>query len=143
MAIPEEVIFEGGPHTGDLVINSLVGATLVGLPLFIGSLVRRLWVRYRITNRRITVTGGWLGRERSDIIYAEIAQVVTVPRGLGSWGDMVLTLKDGTRLEMRAVPRFRELYAYINERLGQAAQRASGHAGEKTKVKVSKGSPVA
>ncbi|MEN9205167.1 MAG: PH domain-containing protein [Thermostichales cyanobacterium DRC_bins_46] len=143
MAIQEEVIFEGGPHAGDLVVNSFVGATVVGLPLFIGSLVRRLWVRYRITNRRITVTGGWLGRERSDIIYAEIAKVVTVPRGLGTWGDMVLTLKDGTRLEMRAVPRFRELFDYINQRLDQSAQRASGHAGDKNKPPVAKGSRVA
>jgi len=131
MAIKEEVFFEGGPHPGDLIINSVVGATLVGLPLFIGSLARRLWVRYRITNRRITVMGGWMGRERSDIIYAEIAQVVTVPRGLGGWGDMVLTLKDGTRLEMRAIPRFREVYAYVNERLEKSAQQASGHAGNR------------
>ncbi len=131
MAVQEEVFFEGGPHVGDLVINTVVGATIVGLPLFIGSLVRRLWVRYRITNRRITVMGGWFGKDRSDIIYKEIAKVVTVPRGLGGWGDMVLTLKDGSRLEMRSIPDFRSVYAYINEHIDQQAQIASGPAGQK------------
>lgn len=129
MAVQEEVFFEGGPHIGDLMVNTVVGATLVGLPLFVGALVRRLWVRYRITNRRITVTGGWGGRDRSDIIYKEIAKVVTVPRGLGGWGDMVLTLKDGNRLELRSVPNFREVYDYINERLDNRAQKVSGPAG--------------
>jgi len=131
MAIKEEVFFEGGPHTGDLVLNSFLGLTLVGLPLFVGALVRKLWVHYRITNRRITVIGGWGGKERSDVIYKEIARVVTVPRGLGTWGDMVLTLKDGSRLEMRAVPRFREIYAYISERLDEKARQVSGPIGQK------------
>lgn len=62
MAIKEEVFFEGGPHIGDLVLNSFIGLTVVGLPLFVGALVRRLWVHYRITNRRITVIGGWGAR---------------------------------------------------------------------------------
>jgi len=57
--------------------------------------------------------------------------VVTVPRGLGTWGDMVLTLKDGSRLEMRAVPRFREIYAYISERLDEKARQVSGPIGKR------------
>jgi len=57
----EEVYYEGGPHVGDLIINVLIGLTLIGLPLTVGAIVRALWLRYRITNRRITVTGGWMG----------------------------------------------------------------------------------
>lgn len=113
------------------MLNSFIGATLVGLPLFVGALVRKLWVHYRITNRRITVIGGWGGKERSDVIYGEIAKVVMVPRGLGVWGDMVLTLKDGSRLEMRALPRFREIYNYINERIDEKAKQVSGPIGKK------------
>jgi len=118
MGIREETIYEGGPHIGDLIINILLGFTVICLPLTVGSIVRAIWLRYQITNRRISVTGGWMGRDRSDIIYSEIRQVITVPRGLGLWGDMVLTLKDGSRLEMRALPRFRELADYINEKIG-------------------------
>jgi hypothetical protein len=61
MGIREEVYYEGGPHIGDLIINVLIGLTLIGLPLAVGAIVRALWLRYRITNRRITVTGGWQG----------------------------------------------------------------------------------
>lgn len=129
MGIQEEVYYEGGPHIGDLILNVLLGFTIVALPLTVGAIVRALWLRYRITNRRISVTGGWMGRDRSDIIYPEITQVVTVPRGLGLWGDMVLTLRDGSRLELRAVPRFRELYDYINQKLSTKAQQTSGSIG--------------
>ena len=126
MGIREEVYYEGGPHIGDLVINGLIGLTLIGLPLAVGAIVRALWLRYRITSRRISVTGGWMGRDRTDIIYSEVVKVVKVPRGLGFWGDMVLTLRDGSRLELRAIPKFREIYDYINERVAVKNPRVPG-----------------
>lgn len=130
MSINEDVYYEGGPHIGDLIINVLLGFTVICLPLTVGSIARALWLRYRITNRRISVTGGWLGRDRSDIVYSEIAKVVTVPRGLGLWGDMVVTLKDGSRLEMRSVPKFREMFDYINDKLAPQARSVSGALGQ-------------
>ncbi|MDF5731499.1 MAG: PH domain-containing protein [Rhizonema sp. PD38] len=117
MGIREEVYYEGGPHIGDLIINSLIGLTIVGLPLTVGAIVRALWLRFRVTDRRVTVNGGWRGRDRTDVIYSEIAKMVKVPRGIGLWGDMVLTLRDGSRLELRAIPKFREIYDYIEERV--------------------------
>jgi hypothetical protein len=108
----------------------LLGFTIICLPLTVGAITRALWLRYRITNRRISVTGGWMGRDRTDIIYSEISKIVTVPRGLGLWGDMVVTLKDGNRLELRSMPRFREVYEYINERISPAAQTVSGAIGK-------------
>ncbi|BAY61584.1 MULTISPECIES: PH domain-containing protein [Calothrix] len=117
MGIREEIYYEGGPHIGDLILNLLVGLTVVGIPLAVGAIVRALWLRFRITDRRVTVTGGWMGRDRTDVIYAEIVKVVKVPRGVGLWGDMVITLRNGSRLEMRAVPNFRAVYDYINERV--------------------------
>jgi hypothetical protein len=117
MGIREEVYYEGGPHIGDLILNVLIGLTVVGLPLTVGAIVRALWLRFRITDRRISVTGGWRGGDRTDIIYSEIVKIVKIPRGIGFWGDMVLTLRNGSRLEMRAVPNFRQTYDYINERV--------------------------
>lgn len=116
MAIKEEVYYEGGPHIGELITNILLGFTVICLPLTIGAIVRALWLRYRITNRRISVTGGWMGRDRSEFIYSEVAKIVTVPRGFGAWGDMVITLKDGSRIELRAMPKFRDVYSYIAEK---------------------------
>jgi Bacterial PH domain len=117
MGIREEIYYEGGPHIGDLILNLLIGLTVVGIPLAVGAIVRALWLRFRITDRRVTVTGGWMGRDRTDVIYAEIVKIVTIPRGVGIWGDMVITLRNGTRLELRAIPNFREVYDYINEKV--------------------------
>ncbi len=131
MAVNEEVYYEGAPHIGDLIISLLMSIFVITIPLGIASITRALWSRYRITNRRITVTGGWRGQTRTDIVYAEIAKIVTVPRGLGSWGDMVLTLKDGSRLELKSLPRFRETYEYIESKLSLKAQDISGAIGSK------------
>ncbi|MBS3026454.1 MAG: PH domain-containing protein [Dolichospermum sp. DET50] len=117
MGIREEVYYEGGPHIGDLIINLLIGLTVVGIPLAVGAIVRAVWLRFRITDRRVCVTGGWMGRDRYDVIYSEVMKVVKVPRGIGLWGDMAITLKNGTLIEMRAIPNFREVYDYINERV--------------------------
>ncbi|NMF85533.1 PH domain-containing protein [Nodosilinea sp. P-1105] len=129
MGIREDVYYEGGPHIGDLIINILLGFTIICLPLTVGAITRALWLRYRITNRRISVTGGWMGRDRTDIIYSEISKIVTVPRGIGLWGDMVVTLKDGSRLELRAMPKFRDVYDYISEKISPRAKAASGALG--------------
>lgn len=116
MGIKEEVFYEGGPHIGDLIISILIGLTVIGLPLTVGAIVRALWLRFRITDRRISVTGGWQGRDRTDVIYSEVVKLVKVPRGIGTWGDIVVTLRDGSRLELRSLPRFREIYDYIAEK---------------------------
>ncbi|MBF2058476.1 MAG: PH domain-containing protein [Cyanobacterium sp. T60_A2020_053] len=116
MGIKEDVFYEGGPHIGDLIFNVLLAFTVICLPLTVGAVVRAIWLRYRITDRRISVTGGWQGRERTDIIYSEVVKIVKVPRGLGFWGDIVVTLKDRSRLELRAMPNFRKVYDYIAER---------------------------
>jgi nitrogen fixation protein len=123
MGIREEVYYEGGPHIGDLILNIAIGVFIVTLPLTVGAIVRAIWLRYRITDRRISVTGGWRGQDRSDVIYTEIVKVNKIPRGLGIWGDMVLVLKDGSKLELRSVPQFREVYTYIQERIAQRTKK--------------------
>jgi len=126
--INETVFYEGGPARGDLIVNLFFGLTLIGLPFLVGALVRALWLRFRITSRRVSVTGGWLGRDRTQVVYSQIREVRSVPRGFGAWGDMVLVLTDGTRLEMRSVPRFREVESFIEEqrRLKAAAGGTTG-----------------
>jgi hypothetical protein len=129
MGIREEIYYEGGPHKGDLMVNILLGFTIICLPLTVGAIVRSLWLRYRITNRRISVTSGWMGRDRTDIVYSEIAKVVTVPRGFGLWGDMVVTLKDSSRIELRSMPKFREVYDYIIQKVSPKVRQVSGALG--------------
>ncbi len=139
MGIKEEIFYEGGPHKGELIVNGLIGLTIIGLPLAVGALVRALWLRYRITNRRISITGGWMGRDKYEFIYNEVRKVVSLPRGVGLWGDMVVTMNDGSRIEMRAVPKFREVEAFINERTeSKKAERKAALQGEKKKSKKTK-----
>ena len=115
--IQEDVHYDGGPARGDLIFNLLLGVTLIGLPFAIGAIVRAVWLRFRITSRRISVTGGWMGKEKTQVVYSQIKEVRTVSRGFGAWGDMVLVLSDGARLEMRSVPNFRQTEEYILERI--------------------------
>ena len=123
-SIQEDVHYDGGPARGDLIFNILLGFMLIGLPFTIGAVVRALWLRFRITSRRISVTGGWMGKDKTQVVYSQISEVRTVPRGFGAWGDMVLVLKDGARLELRSMPRFREVEAYILERISSHAAKA-------------------
>ena len=116
-SINEEVFYAGGPAKGDLITNLLFGFTLIGIPFAVAALVRALWLRFRITSRRVEVSGGWLGRDRTQVVYSQIREVRSAPRGLGFWGDMVLVLTDGMKLEMRAVPNYKETEAYIRERM--------------------------
>jgi len=129
LGLNEELFYEGGPARGDLIVNLIFGATLIGLPFAVGALVRALWLRFTITNRRVSVSGGWLGRDRSQISFSQIKEVRAVARGFGAWGDMCLLLKDGARLEMRAVPRFREAEAFIKERMAEASAKTQPPAG--------------
>ncbi len=109
----EGVFYEGGPAKVDLLINLLAGTTLIGLPFTFAALVRALWLRYKITNRRVSVTGGWFGRDQNQVVYNQIKEVRSIPRGFGFYGDMVLILKDATKLEMRSIPNFRETESFI------------------------------
>ena len=65
-----------------------------------------------------------MGRDRTDIVYSEIVKVAKMPRGFGAWGDLVVTLRNGNRLELRALPRFREIENYINEKMAAKTKQA-------------------
>ncbi|MCP9923218.1 PH domain-containing protein, partial [Synechococcus lacustris Cruz CV12-2] len=58
ITLQEELFYEGGPAKGDLILNLVFGITLIGLPFAVGAIVRALWLRFRITSRRVSVTGG-------------------------------------------------------------------------------------
>lgn len=121
MAIKEEVYYDGAPHWGDLILNLILSVFVVTIPITIGAIIRALWVRYLITDRRISVTGGWMGQRRTDVIYGEIVNIASVPRGFG-WGDVVVTLKDGSRLELRSLPNFRDIRALIESKMNSEAR---------------------
>lgn len=76
-----------------------------------------MFVKYRFTDRRFsTITSAPWKNEQLDAAYQEVKDVVCIGRGIGIWGDMVVTLIDGSKIEMRALPRFREMKDYILQR---------------------------
>lgn len=111
-AAEEIVFFDGGAHYGDLVANLLLGFTLLWLPLTLAAVSRAFYLRYRFTNLRVTVISGLTGQDRSDFSYKVIKDVQVVPRFIGEWGDVVITLQDGTKVDLRSVPKFREIAKY-------------------------------
>ena len=113
--INEETFYEGGPAKSDLIINLLAGITILGLPFTFAAIVRALWLRYTLTNKRITIVGGWFGRNKTQVSINKITEIRSVPRGFGSYGDMVLILNDGSKVEMKSLPMFREKQQYIEE----------------------------
>jgi len=98
---------------------------VIGIIPFSAALARQVWVRYKITSRRISVQSGIGGNDVTEIIYPDITDVKYVYRSGGAVGDMVITLKDGSKLEMRHVPEFRDIYKYILDKISPAAREAS------------------
>ncbi len=43
--------------------------------------------------------------EQLDAAYQEVKDVKTVGRGVGLWGDMVVTLRNGDKIELRSLPK--------------------------------------
>ena len=75
----EETFYEGGPAKSDLIINLLAGITILGLPFTFAAIVRALWLRYKITNKRITIEGGWFGKNKTQVSLSNICLLYTSP----------------------------------------------------------------
>ena len=123
ISINEEIFYEGGPAKSDLFINLLAGFTILGLPFTFAAIVRSLWLRYKITNKRITIEGGWFGRNKTQVSLSNINEIRSVPRGFGSYGDMVLILNDGSKVEMKSLPLFREKQEFIEANISKKSQQ--------------------
>ena len=79
-------------------------------------------MRYKITNKRITIDGGWFGKNKTQISFKNIEELRSIPRGLGSYGDIVVILNDGSKVEMKSLPLFREKQKFIEENINKKSQ---------------------
>ena len=120
--VNEDTFYEGGPAKSDLIINLLAGFTILGLPFTFAAIVRSLWLRYKITDKRITIDGGWFGKNKTQVSFKNIHEIRSIPRGFGSYGDMVLILNDGSKVEMKSLPLFREKQKFIEDNIIKRSQ---------------------
>lgn len=50
-----------------------------------------------------------------------MTEVRAIGRGLGYWGDMVIVLNDGSKMEMRSIDNWQEVKKYIDARIADGA----------------------
>ena len=114
----ETIVFEGPPARGEVVANVAMSWTLVWIPLAIQAVGRALWLKYKITDKRVSVISeSPLRKERTDIPLDQISDVISIGRGIGAWGDMVVTLRNGEKVEIRSLPDFKKCEEMIREKM--------------------------
>ena len=65
---------------------------------------RAIWVNYKITDKRVSVAStSPLNMEKLDATYDQMVEVRAIGRGVGLWGDMVIVLNDGAKIEIRCI----------------------------------------
>lgn len=112
MLTPEEVFYEGPPAITETIVPTISILTVIGIIPAAAAWARQLWVRYKITTRRIRVNSGIGGNEMAEIVYPDIVEIRTVKRLFGD-GDMVAFLRDGAKFEMRNIPNFDATMEFI------------------------------
>jgi hypothetical protein len=124
---PEKTFYEGAPSITETLIPGLSVFTVVGIIPFSASIARQAWTRYKITSRRIEVASGFRGKDVVQVIYREVTDVKWLRRWGGSAGDLVLSLQDGSKLEVRSVAEFDRNLAYIMSKVSGETVRSSGY----------------
>merc|ERR1719152_883785 len=122
---PEQTFWEGPPSITETLIPGLSLFTVVGVIPFTASLARQAWTKYKFTNRRIEVASGFQGKDVVQVLWREITDVKWLRRYGGAAGDVVLTLQDGSKLEMRSVPEFDRNLAWIMSQVMDDARESS------------------
>jgi Bacterial PH domain len=116
---PEETFYEGPPAISETFIPTASILTVIGIIPAGAAWARQAWVRYKITTRRIRVTSGIGGNEMAEIVYPDITEIRTAKRLFGD-GDLVATLSDGAKFEMRNIPNFDDAMEFILKQVSPA-----------------------
>lgn len=73
----ETLYLETAPSYGDLAVNIALGITLVWLPLTMAAVGRTAFVKYRFTDKRISViTNAPWKQEQLDAAYQEVCAIL-------------------------------------------------------------------
>lgn len=121
----EETFWEGPPSSTEMLAPFLSCFLVLGIIPFIAAVNRQFKVKYKITNKRISVTGGLDGKDVTEFSYQEIYEIKYGMRWNGYCADMRVNLRDGAKVEMFGLLNFEENYNYIISRIDKDARKRS------------------
>lgn len=125
--IPEQTFWEGPPSIAETVIPGLSLFTVIGAIPFSAALARQAWTRYKITNKRLEVCSGFQGKDVVQVTWREVTDVKWLRRFGGTCGDVVISLRDGAKLEMRSLPEFDRNLKFIMDQCVEGVAEDSGY----------------
>eukprot|EP00276_Gloeochaete_wittrockiana_P008316 CAMPEP_0184658578 /NCGR_PEP_ID=MMETSP0308-20130426/26030_1 /TAXON_ID=38269 /ORGANISM="Gloeochaete witrockiana, Strain SAG 46.84" /LENGTH=236 /DNA_ID=CAMNT_0027097689 /DNA_START=42 /DNA_END=752 /DNA_ORIENTATION=+ len=124
--VEEKNVFELKPHFTEVLGGAAAAISVVGAPILLGALSRQAWVRYNISDRRVTVMSGFMGKERFDVSYPNIEKLVYVKKGFGTCADIVLSVKGGAKVELRSCPNYEAVISFILSQMDEDARADTG-----------------
>lgn len=125
--VPEQVFWEGPPSITETLIPGLSLFTVVGVIPFTASLARQAWTRYKITNKRLEIASGFQGKDVVQVVWREIVDIKWLRRYGGAAGDLVLTLMDGAKVEIRSMPEFDRNLKFMFDQAGDDLAQDCGY----------------
>jgi len=125
---PEQTFWEGPPSSTECFIPFLASFLVLGIIPFIAAANRQFKVKYKITDRRVSVTGGLDGKDITEFSYQEIKTMEYQLRWFGYCADMRIDLRDGAKVEMFGLLNFEDNYEYILSRVEKDAKNRSTRA---------------
>lgn len=125
--VAEQTFWEGPPSITETFIPGLSLFTVIGVIPFSASLARQAWTRYKITNKRLEVKSGFQGNDVVQITWREVTDAKWLRRYGGSCGDLVLTLRDGAKVEVRSLPDFDRNLNFMMSQFSTGVAEDSGY----------------
>jgi hypothetical protein len=124
----EREFWFGPPSITETFIPAASVLTVFGIIPFGAAIARQAWTRYSITDRRFTVKSGFGGKDEVQFVWREVTNLSWLRRFGGRSGDLVFTLSDGARIEIRSVPEFDRNLAFVMSMLTDDAKEKIGDA---------------
>jgi len=122
---PEMTFFEGPPSSTEVLFPFLSCFLVIGVIPFISAVNRQFRVKYKITDRRVSVNTGWDGKDVTEFSYQEIYEMKYGLRFFGYCGDMRISLRDGAKVELFGLLNFEDNYNFIIDRCDKDAVKRS------------------
>eukprot|EP00439_Symbiodinium_sp_Y106_P039616 s1665_g4.t2 len=121
----EETFWEGPPSSTEMFAPFLSCFVVIGIIPFIAAVNRQFRVKYKITNKRVSVTGGLDGKDITEFSYQEIYEMKYGLRFLGYCADVRINLRDGAKVELFGLLNFEENYNFMLSKCDKDARRRS------------------